>query len=352
MELAAIDLLLRAAGIAILLLMALLLTRDALTQSAGRLFALFCLTTIGYLAISAPGAAALPGWLRWPALVLAQANPVLFYLAARAMFDDGFRLRPWHAVLLAGMVALGLFCLFPPQEGSPQLVWLGINLRRLLSIALVGAAIFAALRGRTDDLLAGRMRFRFVFALCVGAYSIGLTVLELAFFDTGLPPVAAAINAGAIALLAGGFFFALFSLSAEGALAPVAAAKIAVAPVPARDEDAEIVAALDTAMARDRLYRDETLSIGSLAARMGVPEYRLRRAINQLLGFRNFNAYINALRLAEVKSALTDPAQREVSITTIALDAGFASIGPFNRAFKAATGTVPSDFRRKVLADS
>jgi AraC-like DNA-binding protein len=39
-------------------------------------------------------------------------------------------------------------------------------------------------------------------------------------------------------------------------------------------------------------------------------------------------------------------------VLTIALDAGFQSIGPFNRAFKAATGVTPTEFRRQALADS
>jgi len=36
-----------------------------------------------------------------------------------------------------------------------------------------------------------------------------------------------------------------------------------------------------------------------------------------------------------------------VPVLTLALDAGFNSLGPFNRAFKAATGLTPSEFRRR-----
>jgi len=32
------------------------------------------------------------------------------------------------------------------------------------------------------------------------------------------------------------------------------------------------------------------------------------------------------------------------------LDAGFQSLGPFNRAFKAEAGVTPSDYRRSILA--
>ena len=39
-------------------------------------------------------------------------------------------------------------------------------------------------------------------------------------------------------------------------------------------------------------------------------------------------------------------AQAEVPVITIAMDAGFQSLGPFNRAFKATTGVTPTEYRR------
>ena len=49
-------------------------------------------------------------------------------------------------------------------------------------------------------------------------------------------------------------------------------------------------------------------------------------------------------------AALADPTQEAVPILTVALDAGFQSLGPFNRAFKAQTGMTPSEFRRLQLS--
>jgi AraC-like DNA-binding protein len=99
-------------------------------------------------------------------------------------------------------------------------------------------------------------------------------------------------------------------------------------------------------MTVDRAYRQEGLSIGQLALRLSLPEYQLPQLINQGLGYRNFAVFLNLYRIADTKTALADPAQTEVPILTIALDAGFNSLGPFNRAFKAETGMTPSDFRR------
>ncbi len=83
-----------------------------------------------------------------------------------------------------------------------------------------------------------------------------------------------------------------------------------------------------------------------------MPEYRLRRVINQQLGYRNFNAFINRWRLDEARAALADPARRALPVLSIALEAGFQSIGPFNRAFKTSTGLTPTEFRKQKLIDS
>ena len=87
-------------------------------------------------------------------------------------------------------------------------------------------------------------------------------------------------------------------------------------------------------------------------AKLDLQEYRLRQAINEGLGYRNFNAFLNRYRIDDAKAALCEPSQREVPVLTIAMDAGFQSIGPFNRAFKADTGTTPTEFRREALAGS
>jgi AraC-like DNA-binding protein len=50
--------------------------------------------------------------------------------------------------------------------------------------------------------------------------------------------------------------------------------------------------------------------------------------INEGLDHRNFNAFLNRYRIDEAKAALSDPSQQDVQVLTIAMDAGFQSIGP------------------------
>ncbi len=71
--------------------------------------------------------------------------------------------------------------------------------------------------------------------------------------------------------------------------------------------DQKLVNALMRLMADERIYRHDNVSIGSLATKLSIPEYRLRRLINQKLGYRNFNVFLNNHRIEEAKAALADP---------------------------------------------
>src|ERR1700722_15958428 len=81
-------------------------------------------------------------------------------------------------------------------------------------------------------------------------------------------------------------------------------------PAAARDSDAadqKLVDALMRLMADERIYRHDNVTIGTLATRLRIPEYKLRRLINQRLGYRNFNVFLNNHRIEESKDQLSDP---------------------------------------------
>src|SRR3990167_322688 len=101
----------------------------------------------------------------------------------------------------------------------------------------------------------------------------------------------------------------------------------------------------------DGVWREEGLAVASLAAKVGVPEHQLRALINGQLGHRNFSAFLNSYRLEEARRLLSDPAQARRQVLQIALDVGYGSIAPFNRAFKEATGMTPTEFRKAKLGE-
>ncbi len=155
----------------------------------------------------------------------------------------------------------------------------------------------------------------------------------------------AAILAGIVAAISS----AMMRVDGADLFPAASVAPVVPAPAAARDCDAtdqRLVAALMHLMADERIYRHDNVTIGTLATRLKIPEYKLRRLINQRLGYRNFNVFLNNHRIEEAKAALADPTQAEVPVITIAMDAGFQSLGPFNRAFKATTGVTPTEYRR------
>lgn len=344
-----LDPLFRGGASALLLLLAALLWRDARRVPAGWLGALFALGVAAYVGCSAPGFAPRAVYGHAPLLAPCLGNPVVFWLFAAALFDDDFKPRWPHLLLWAGLVAFGFWHVLVVGPGGGSLARFTTYGLNGLSLAFALLGLRRALTGWSEDLVQGRRRLRAVFVTVTALYMLAILAVEVLI--GGVPPPAELAALNAFGLLAVTFVFALPLLAVvPGGILPIPVAQPAAAkPASAAIDPAEteLLAALNRAMEQDRAYRTEGLSIGALAERLSVPEYRLRRLINQRLGYRNFNAFLNRYRLADVTQALADPAQSAVPILTIALDAGFQSLGPFNRAFKAETGMTPTEYRRK-----
>ena len=95
-------------------------------------------------------------------------------------------------------------------------------------------------------------------------------------------------------------------------------------------------------MDEERLYRQEGLTLDALARQLGQGEAALRALINQELGYRNFNDFLHHYRLQEAAARLV---AEDRPVLSIALECGYGSIGPFNRAFKQRFGVTPTAYR-------
>lgn len=342
-----LDLLVRGATGALLLLLAFLFGRESGAAQTARFGAALSISGIAYLLSSALPPVASWRWWEVPLALVAISGPALSWLFIASWFDDEFRLQPRHIVILGLTMLLnfvGIFC-FSTAYG-----WLAWYVVHGVNIGFVAMGLWAALRGRAADLIEQRRRIRLLLA-------VDISIVVLIVLATERPSVGPwnpqsltrLIDASALLLLAVTICGATLGWRDAALLSPPPR------PAPPSDsanapDDGPLLAALEQLMRHDRLYRQEGLTITAVAARLGVPEYRLRRAINQGSGARNFNSFLNAYRLEDVEQALTDPAQREVPILTIALDAGFGSLAPFNRAFKAANGRTPTEYRAQALA--
>ena len=346
----ALDLYLRGASVGLFLLIGLAALRAARGRPAAWLGGALSLGAAVYCVCSAPDHFLhRPIWLA-PLVAICAGNAVVFWLFTRALFDDSFRPRAWHAVLWIALATCPVGAVFGGDFFGSGAIKIVV---RIAPVVLVLVALVQTVTGWRGDLVEGRRRLRLFILAAVALHTAVSATVDLSLAPGDVPPMVHLLNAGALAVIAGVIAGLLLQADLDPVLAGRPAPVAVTGPSVGPDEsvDPRLLAMLARLMTVDRLYRQEGLTVGALAVRVGLPERRLRHAINRGLGFRNFNEYLNQHRLVDAKQALADPTQAKVSILTIALDAGFQSLGPFNRAFKADTGMTPSEFRRAASAN-
>lgn len=340
-----LELLARGGTMALLILWSWLLWRDDREVLAARLAIAMNLAIVCYVLVTAQWGSSSPLGL---VLALgAGATPGLFWLFAKTWFGDRTRLEPLD-LLLVGLSVLNVLAMQLSQGNDTEISSLSGAVFRIGLFGFAGAGLWHAWRGREGDLIEARRRLRFWIVVAVGLYVVVIGVAEPAVFQGGAPRTLISLIGSSIVVITLALCASMFASRQRdlfgGPAQPERRPQLA--------EDSPLAARLRSFMETEKPHREEGMTIAALAARIDEQEYRLRRVINGQLGYRNFSQFLNGYRLAEVKAALADPGQREVPILTIALDAGFGSLGPFNRAFRDAEGMTPSDYRAKALADS
>src|SRR5258706_7979189 len=155
-----IDLALAAGAVTLLVLLAALLFRDFRTVAAGRLAVAFALGSSAHALTATSGFA--PPVTPWHAVLIAVStgNVVVFWLFARALFDDGFEVRRWHAAPWAGVVALSLInclVLVPAQTLDPRIFAIATS---VISLVFVALAVSQTIASWSTDLVEERRRVR------------------------------------------------------------------------------------------------------------------------------------------------------------------------------------------------
>ncbi len=322
--------------------------------------ALFCasleVVAGGALGPAAPlvalGAAAACGWS---------------WLFSRALFQARPAFERWPLVLVLTLVASAyigdmgeIFGVAALAEGAPTRHVVD-NLTRMISSTVLLAPVIEALRRYSARLSAPERRMRLMF---VAVYSglVAVTALWMrgaaegslaARYETAVlsvaPLIALILSAAALAYRLGA------PLSAAAGSRPAIGVADAAAVTRARPQSKARPISPDPALAalaetivrrleRDDYFTTPNLKVADLAADLGEPEYRVSKAV-AATAHANFNRLVNGFRIERAKRLLRDPDHARTPILTIALDCGFGSVGPFNRAFKDATGQTPRAFR-------
>jgi AraC-like DNA-binding protein len=347
------EILLRVAGVVLLGLLAGILLHSRRRDQTAGIAAALCVSVGAFMLTSMPGAAKLLGVVIYPLTAICATHPVWFWLFCLAVFGDQFKLERRHWLCVATMALAGVAyqAMFEPSSltpPAPLVRAMGIVFGAA-SLAFVVLGPLAVRAGGSIDLDERRRRIRSWFVPAVSTYLAVVVLVQVWVVLAGrpTPPVLVVANLAIIDTLAG------LALASFLRIRVVNWLDLAERPAPADSLsplERHVLDRLTGRMASERLYAREGLTVAGLAELLGTQEHVLRRVVNRGLGFRNFNDFLHTHRLREAVTRLRDPAARRLPVLTIALDAGYGSIGPFNRAFRERFGVTPSEYRREATA--
>lgn len=322
---------------------------DALARVAGRLpvrnpfyfWLLLYVPAVAFFALNRTLGPTL-GWLQLPAEMLGSITCGLSWLFTRLLFRPASNREswPWYLIgvqFLTSAILVSAEPIASPLAGFGVVLSAVTNLNMLIGSTALVLTLFEPLSGFGQISTQAERHFR-------GAYLTGyiLLVTVAVLLERAYGPDTVAVKVGC----------ALASLFVSGAALWFRATH-PLAETPRKRMATDVPPDVDRlrtrilAIIEDReLYRNPDLKVADIARQLGEPAYRLSQCTNGLRGFQNFNQLINAYRIDSALRALADPASNDLSILAIAMDCGFASIGPFNRAFKERTGMTPTQFRQ------
>jgi AraC-like DNA-binding protein len=348
-SLTVLDMFIRGIAVGAMLVMGAGVWRSGVSRSAEIATLMLCVNIVCWLIDESQTLWAAFGHF-YPIDVQAYPGGGLFWLFVLTVFEDR-RISLANLTPTAILLVSGFLCRLLPHPET-DVLWAARNTFSGL-LCLHAAAIIA--RGWSGDLLEGRRRLR---GLVIGFAAL-FAVMNVVLAFVGRADPNGPWLLFTVGRLYGGAIFAAVVVAAGAVFLQArplvfsAARRTSANGADGRAEAAErqMLAKLNAVMA-EGAWRREGLTIGALAAELGEPEHRLRRLINQRLGHRNFADFVNGYRIEAAKTRLADPAGARTTVAAIAFDLGYGSLGPFNRAFRAATGSTPTEWRREALQAS
>ncbi len=288
--------------------------------------------------------------------LIANIVPSLLLLFVFFIFEESCEIPKWLIALVSLSVLSSVWFQFSIGNHFNLPIWLqtpktDVTLTvvcsplwlQILKAGITLTAICIIWNGRESDLVELRTKLRTIFVLVVAVQTLMVIFLEMmTHFD---PPLILDTVMQFLILIfcvAVNYFF--IKLNPQGTLMAT------VAPVTMANTEKVVdphIAELLDRMRSERLYADHDLRVNSLAQMINLPEYKLRKKINQELGYRNFNHFVNHYRIEEAGIKLREDTR--IPVLTIALDVGFRSISSFNSAFQAHFGLSPTKYRAESL---
>jgi len=269
---------------------------------------------------------------------LASLTPMCILLFVWMAFEDQHTLPNWLWGLICLNIALeiAVHVFYDMTETISTFM-------RVMQIIEIGLTIFSLVllwKGKEEDLVEKRAKLRNLSIL-------GITVLTLLILFLHL--VMGHLVPAGFELF---FMIAVFALTLTINLAilklnPSGLITADSKPTIFESQDPQILSLLER-MKDERLYADHDLRVAKLADMIGLPEHQLRKKINNQLGYRNFNQFVNQYRIEEAGQRLNQ--EPTIPVLSVALDVGFRSISSFNTAFQAKFGVSPTQYRQSTVS--
>ena len=321
------------------LLLAVILFPDARRSHVARYLLGFYAGMASFYLAAVINEAQLPVPVRAVLFFIRVAGLYFLWKASAATFRDDYqpeRSGPWICALsilssLAAILLVNRTSLFEGVEPRLKTALAGI-VPALWSLLFLWLTTRETLRGWSSDMVNSRRNFRVLLTSAVALSILLIIILRFSMSIADSRPWT--LTSGLVLVF---IFAGVFLRAGDDLLGRPTRRKYVT--------DESIARKLKAAMEEQLLYREEGLTIRELARRLDEPEYRLRLEVNNGLGFRNFNQFLNSYRIRDARRMLSDPDMQELTVLRISLDLGFGSISSFNKAFREITGMTPTQFR-------
>ncbi len=283
--------------------------------------------------------------------------PCILLFLILISFNDSYKVTERHHIFIACYVSLCFFTgiinyiMIATSLYSPVFYWLSSITFYLYPIPICLYCFYITFRDWKTDLVETRRKLRFVVILLILLNLVFLSINNILFLFFYLPTLIYFEKVTAIIFI---LILASKSLKFDPDFFEIQAVASKIqAPKQIKNGFEELdnyLQKLEFMMITEKTFCREGLTIGELALGLKIQEYRLRQLINQRLGYRNFNDYLNQFRMKEAAFQLTSSDTREKPILDIALDIGYKSMTNFNKIFKEKYGVTPRDYRKNHLS--
>ena len=108
----------------------------------------------------------------------------------------------------------------------------------------------------------------------------------------------------------------------------------------------DLMARFTTLMIEEQLFTDPSLTVSSMADRLGTNRTYLSKAINETTG-KSFTQLVNEYRIRQAIVEISDLVANK-PLKQIAAEVGFSSLSTFYACFQSGTGMTPACYRSQL----